>query len=773
MSLVKLHHDKNRLTVKTFVEAKNEIKFEIKIEELLERTRFEYAHTLAIAQPGDTYSYELILEERMALRKFQFGTATNRFFKESATKMGEVGDTTGFVSHFWTDADNLSDGYDPFSKLFTIVFDVDHDDNLACDLNWAGQSQDFISRCRVKDVFVRRPIHSIFLMDTSGSMWGQRIKQARDIFHYMIRQMGSKDRFNVMRFADEEEILEEGLLDANNENLNRALNFLERESTGGGTNIYTALVKALITLLENSSGFAIPTLYLLTDGEATSGVTDPDVILNTINYVTASRKIHINTIALGNEVSSSLVNRLARLGDGHHIHINENAEEIFSIAQFHRQTTKAALDKANWGVTDIKLSMTNVDPLSLSRTEFDNLVPGNEIIVSGRIVGGPETIVKSELSYLALGSEEMSFSKYFNQAASYAGGPRFGDSYSSRARANLEMTQLLEEWRELEDEEQPELEQLIINQSTENHLLTPFVTLQVSKPMLKEAMDHSSISPMTALAEASAVTDQEAEDAMAAALAKYGFRKRRSSTVGENTENVEKQQHLKFTTQNIKHRYRPVKQLKKKNSYKPVSCGTSELLSLPSHTIAAYNGQEEFVCFSSAEIEFKQILIEESQHVNVTASFQFGQLHQLKIGSEEEGIKIQVSKNNVEILKYEGDSETTLEFGSQTIGHLSAARFANFTYAYYDDVMIGCKIDPTGFSFEIGRRDSENGSSPTDHGTSVKSDVTCFGRSLSLSGCSSHDLSHGNTFRSMGNNKFNREPARARIGLAKFASSLR
>ena len=70
-----------------------------------------------------------------------------------------------------------------------------------------------------------------------------------------------------------------------------------------------------MTLLENSSGFAIPTVYLLTDGEATSGVTDPDVILNTINYVMASRKIHINTIALGTEVTSSLVNRLARLGD--------------------------------------------------------------------------------------------------------------------------------------------------------------------------------------------------------------------------------------------------------------------------------------------------------------------------------------------------------------------------------------------------------------------------------------------------------------------------
>ena len=138
--------------------------------------------------------------------------------------------------------------------------------------------------------------------------------------------------------------------------------------------------------------------------------------------------------------------------------------------------------------------------------------------------------------------------------------------------------------------------------------------------------------PMTALAEAQAITDEEADDALAGALSKYGFRKRRS--IGnENT-------HQPFTTQNIKHHYRPMKKLKRKNSYKPISCGTSELISMPSHMIGAYAGDEEFVCFSSAEIEYKQILIKQGEHVNVTASFQFGQLHQLKIGSEEEGIKV-------------------------------------------------------------------------------------------------------------------------------------
>ena len=40
------------------------------------------------------------------------------------------------------------------------------------------------------------------------------------------------------------------------------------------------------------------------------------------------------------------------------------------------------------------------------------------------------------------------------------------------------MNQLLEEWKNLDDENQPALETLIIQKSTDNHLLTPFVTLQ-------------------------------------------------------------------------------------------------------------------------------------------------------------------------------------------------------------------------------------------------------------------------------------------------------
>ena len=434
------------------------------------------------------------------------------------------------------------------------------------------------------------------------------------------------------------------------------------------------------------------------------------------------------------------MNRLARLGDGQHIHINEQAE-LFSVADYYQTATKNALSKANWGVTDIQVRLTNgVDPVTLSRTEFSNLVPGNELVVTGRLAtDNPETLIKSELSYLALGSEEMTFTKYFNQAASFTGDGRFGTTYSSRSRVNLEMSQMLEAWKELNDEEQPELEQLIATLSTDEHLLTPFVTLQVSKPALRDAIK-------------SPVADNQFTT-LESALSKFGYRKRRDTAEA---------------TLSVKHHFRAQKQLKHKNAYAPLSCGTSELISLPSHLVRAYEGDEDYLCFSSAEIAHDQIMIQSSANITILATFKFGQLTQLDIGSGDEGIRVKVAdaeSDLAQILKYEGDDETTLEFGSQKIGHLSASRFANFTYAYYDDIMVGVKIDQLGFSFEIGQRDEEHGHQPQ----LTQGDVTCFGRSLSLSRCSSHDL----TASREANVRGKRTQTPTLVALSTFAESLR
>ena len=52
--------------------------------------------------------------------------------------------------------------------------------------------------------------------------------------------------------------------------------------------------------------------------------------MNTVDYVRASRKMHINTIHLGSDTPSSFTRRLAQLGQGIHAQIGENDMEMFS-----------------------------------------------------------------------------------------------------------------------------------------------------------------------------------------------------------------------------------------------------------------------------------------------------------------------------------------------------------------------------------------------------------------------------------------------------------
>ena len=82
-----------------------------------------------------------------------------------------------------------------------------------------------------------------------------------------------------------------------------ALKFIDQVQPGGGTNIYSALVKSLINLAQNKkSGNRRNMIMFLTDGAPTSGVTDLNVILNTVRFVAGQNNIAVNTIAFGQEV---------------------------------------------------------------------------------------------------------------------------------------------------------------------------------------------------------------------------------------------------------------------------------------------------------------------------------------------------------------------------------------------------------------------------------------------------------------------------------------
>ena len=89
------------------------------------------------------------------------------------------------------------------------------------------------------------PKRVTFVIDTSGSMRGQRMELAKESLKYCVTRLGEKDRFNVIRFGSDSESLFGALVPASRENVDKAAAFVGRLEAVGGTAIDEALRLAL------------------------------------------------------------------------------------------------------------------------------------------------------------------------------------------------------------------------------------------------------------------------------------------------------------------------------------------------------------------------------------------------------------------------------------------------------------------------------------------------------------------------------------------------
>src|SRR5213075_3485819 len=84
-----------------------------------------------------------------------------------------------------------------------------------------------------------------FVLDTSGSMAGAKLEQAKKALKFCVENLNDGDRFEILRFSTEVEPLFDKLVDARKENRSRAEEFIKDLKPIGGTAIDDALRKAL------------------------------------------------------------------------------------------------------------------------------------------------------------------------------------------------------------------------------------------------------------------------------------------------------------------------------------------------------------------------------------------------------------------------------------------------------------------------------------------------------------------------------------------------
>jgi Ca-activated chloride channel family protein len=214
----------------------------------------------------------------------------------------------------------------------------------------------------------------VFVLDTSGSMEGEKLVQAKAAVRYCLQHLDREDQFGLLAYNSSVRWLSRGVEAANSHAVKNTLVELERLAARGGTNIESALSTALEELKGNSDA---PTYVLiLSDGLPTVGDTSIDGLL-------ALAKTHnesgarLFTFGVGYDVNTRLLDGLARDSRAlvRYVLPGENLEE--SVSNLYTQIAQPL-----W--TDLALRLHGARLYDLSPSELGDLHRGATITVLGR-----------------------------------------------------------------------------------------------------------------------------------------------------------------------------------------------------------------------------------------------------------------------------------------------------------------------------------------------------------------------------------------------------
>lgn len=225
----------------------------------------------------------------------------------------------------------------------------------------------------------RLPRETTLIIDTSGSMSGTSIEQARQSLLLALDRLQPTDRFNVIRFSSDASSAFPESVPASRDALDKARRFVVNLQADGDTNMLPALQ---IAFRKPAPAGLVPQVIFATDGQ----LSDQERVVNFLSSNLGGRRLF--PVAIGAAPNAALLRQMASLGSGSFTQIVSTTEIAPKMASLFAQLDAPMLQRieVQWGdpsaeawparIPDLYLG----EPLVLTARSSDG---GGPVSVSG------------------------------------------------------------------------------------------------------------------------------------------------------------------------------------------------------------------------------------------------------------------------------------------------------------------------------------------------------------------------------------------------------
>ena len=218
------------------------------------------------------------------------------------------------------------------------------------------------------------PREYMFIVDVSGSMNGFPLNISKKLLKDLIGNLRPSDRFNVLLFAGGSTVMSEKSLPATRQNINHAINVIDRQRGGGGTRLLPALKKALS--LQGTEGFS-RNIVIVTDGYVSVEKEAFDLIRNNLGNA------NMFAFGIGSSVNRHLIEGMARVGMGEPFIITRPDEAQQKAAKFRKLIESPVL-------TGVTVDFGNFKAYDIEPPSIPDVMAQRPVILFGKWRGRPQ-----------------------------------------------------------------------------------------------------------------------------------------------------------------------------------------------------------------------------------------------------------------------------------------------------------------------------------------------------------------------------------------------